>query len=153
MLGTIIISMVYTVAKSWTNLMLYQGCMAMPFFTSQLGVNSWKATTYCKCYLVLVWEQTKTTLGLWSDKVAVVHHIFVPKLVFWQSSVANPIPYLSVGAKWKTFPIFLFFMIFSLFFPIFFLDSLPLFPNFWQIFLCRHSAPLDPPVATPLFWH
>ena len=42
---------------------------------------------------------------------------------------------------------------FSSFFPLF-PDFLPLFPDFCQIFSCqgRHSAPFDPPVATPLFW-
>ena len=32
-------------------------------------------------------------------------------------------------------------------FPDFFL----LFPNFWQFLCCQDSAPLDPPVAMPLF--
>ena len=40
---------------------------------------------------------------------------------------------------------------YSSFFPVF-PDFSPLFPDFWQFFRYQgwHSAPLDPPVATPL---
>ena len=48
-------------------------------------------------------------------------------------------------------PICLFFLIFPLFSRFFLI--FPLFSQFWLIFRCQgwHSAPLDPPVATPLF--
>ena len=66
-----------------------------------------------------------------------------------RSSVANSI--CQEGQSDKTFPIFAFSSSFLLFFPNFSWFP-PLFPDFWQLFCCQgwHSAPLAPPVATPL---